>query len=373
MVSKIILRLKQMRIVFLLCVFRAAALVFKSKSWLICERGTEARDNGYAFYKYMKTNHPERKVYYLITKKSADYGRVKEDAVLYNSVKSYWIVATCEKIISAHYASVIPITVGHKIFHLFRLYDKFYFLQHGVIKDDQKSLYAKVAPMRLFVCGARPEYDDVKAKYNHPQGVVRYTGLARFDGLQSFITHNQILVMPTWRTYISDKETFLTSDYYHRWQGMLLDEKLRDLLQMNNLRLIFYVHYEMQKYAKYFTTCSDNIVVASFDEYDVQTLLKESKLLITDYSSVFFDFAYMKKPTLFYQFDKYHYAKGYFDYLKHGFGKICSEHDVLIESIERVVANNFRLEPIYAERIDRFFPLHDALNCERIYHAIIET
>ena len=41
--------------------------------------------------------------------------------------------------------------------------------------------------------------------------------------------------------------------------------------------------------------------------------------MITDYSSVFFDFSYMRKPVIFYQFDekkfrKAQYAEGYFSY-----------------------------------------------------------
>ena len=44
-------------------------------------------------------------------------------------------------------------------------------------------------------------------------------------------------------------------------------------------------------------------VIADFDNYDVQQLLIDSRLLITDYSSVAFDFAYMKKKTIYCQFD----------------------------------------------------------------------
>ena len=49
-----------------------------------------------------------------------------------------------------------------------------------------------------------------------------------------------------------------------------------------------------------------------------------------DYSSIAFDFAYMKKPLIYYQFDqdKYytnHFAKGYFDCERDGFGPQMSE------------------------------------------------
>ena len=34
--------------------------------WLISERGFDARDNGFVFYKYLRTKHPEINSYYII-------------------------------------------------------------------------------------------------------------------------------------------------------------------------------------------------------------------------------------------------------------------------------------------------------------------
>lgn len=367
------IRLKQLRMIVWLILFKLVSHVVKSNHWVICERGTEARDNGYCFYKYMKEMHPDQKVYYIITRNSADYKKVKEDAVIFNSIKSFWAIASAKKIVSAHYAAVLPLPEAAKIFKIFKLHEKFYFLQHGVIKDDLKALYANCAPMRLFVCGAKPEYEDIDSNYGHPKGVVRYTGLARFDYLHDIIVKKQILVMPTWRTFIRNQDEFKSSEYFAKWQKVLMDEKLNQKLEENNIQMIFYVHYEMQKYANFFKTCSDNVIIAKFEEYDVQTLLKESALLITDYSSVFFDFAYMKKPVLYYQFDAYHYEKGYFDYRQLGFGEVCTEHKVLIDNIEKIIDKEFILDPFYKNRISNFFPLHDRNNCDRIYNAILEN
>ena len=41
------------------------------------------------------------------------------------------------------------------------------------------------------------------------------------------------------------------------------------------------------------------IIPASWREYDVQDLLMRCSLLITDYSSVFFDAGYMEKPVIY--------------------------------------------------------------------------
>ena len=75
-----------------------------------------------------------------------------------------------------------------------------------------------------------------------------------------------------------------------------------------------------------------DIIIADKDTFDVQDLLIRSQILITDYSSVFFDFAYMKKPEIFFQFDneRYrnsHYKEGYFSYELDGFGKVTYNRD----------------------------------------------
>ena len=64
-------------------------------------------------------------------------------------------------------------------------------------------------------------------------------------------------------------------------------------------------------------------------------MLKESSMLITDYSSVFFDVAYMHKPIIYYQFDRDafrqgHYQEGYFSY-DDGFGPVAFDTESLLK------------------------------------------
>lgn len=370
------MKLRWQEIQIVVCVYfcKLFSLIFPQKHWVICERGTDARDNGYWFYKYIKDKHPEQKMYYIIDPLSVDYGKVKEDAVAFGSLKSCWFLTSAQKRISTHYGSGIPI-VSEKLFRFCGLHKNFYFLQHGVIKDDLLNLYKNYAPMELFVCGAKPEYDYVLKNYGHSDKVVQYTGLARFDQLHNAQSKKQILVMPTWRIYIRSREDFLKSDYFVRWQSFLDNQKLLDQLEDGDTRLIFYVHYEMQKYADCFVSHSDRIVVAKFEDYDVQTLLKESAVLVTDYSSVFFDFGYMRKPVVYYQFDEEaffgkHYKKGYFDYRQMGFGDVSICEEDAIVSVLRICQSGMLLAPKYLERIERFFPLYDTNNCKRIYDVI---
>ena len=61
------------------------------KVWLISERGYEARDNGYFFFKYLKENHPNIKVKYIISNNSYDLSKLdcyQEDIINYSSFPS---------------------------------------------------------------------------------------------------------------------------------------------------------------------------------------------------------------------------------------------------------------------------------------------
>ena len=102
----------------------------------------------------------------------------------------------------------------------------------------------------------------------------------------------------------SDEDCFVKSDYYLNFSAILSNQRVIELLELYDYELVFYPHYEMQKYIHLFQSCHERVKIAKFSCYDVQTLLKDSALLITDYSSVAFEFAYMKKPLIYFQFDK---------------------------------------------------------------------
>ena len=139
-------------------------------------------------------------------------------------------------------------------------------------------------------------------------------------------------------------------------------------------QLQFFVQV-LQKYLNFFQTNTDCIKLASFKDYDVQTLLKESELLITDFSSVFFDFAYMRKPILYFHFDEdefygKHYDRGYFDYNEMGFGEICLSIDQVVEKIIYKIKDRMHVEAVYKKRMEAFFQLYDNKNCERIFEVV---
>lgn len=354
--------------------------------WLFSERGTDAKDNGLYMYRYVRRMHPEIEAYFVITadspyRKNFDPG---DQLVFRNSWKHRLLFFGAEYAISTHIMGEAPDFDFHYFMrtrrHIDLVGNKRVMLQHGITKDNIRGFYYDVCRIDLLICGAKPEYDYIQTHFGYPHEKVQYTGLARYDGLHHIRCRRQILLMPTWRHDLSRKvnvpePNFRASAYYRHWQGLLQNPRLGELARKHDFEIVFYPHDEVQPFLALFDASESGAVIADHLHYDVQTLLKESMLLITDFSSVFFDFAYMQKPVLYYQFDEEeyrakNYAAGYFDYRRDGFGEVVTEEDALLSLLEQYLGDDCQLKEQYRKRIEGFFPLHDEKNCERIYAEI---
>ena len=360
---------------------RLVLLPFRRKHvWLVCERGTDARDNGYHMFRYLRTQHPEIDAWYIITRDSADYDKVAQygNVVIAGSLKHWILYISSEKILTAFEPHFCP----SKSYAFYRYVKRKnhqieVFLQHGVIANDFPIYHRDRSLLDIFICGAKPEYDFISSTFGYKNGEVRYTGLARFDALHDVKTKRQILIMPTYRKWFRDQTEKEVSEsrYVRLWNSFINNPRLAEAAEKNDVDVIFYPHQLMQQHVSMFTSSNPRIIVADYLHYDVQPLLKESLMLISDYSSVQFDFAYMGKPQLYYQFDEAevfsrHYGRGYFDYRETGFGEVVTTEEELLETVVEYLGNGCELKPFYRSRIEGFFPLHDTHNCERIFREI---
>ena len=351
------------------------------RNWLICERGNDAQDNGFIFFSFLTNNYPEIKPVYLIKKDSPEFGKVSSvgNVVAFGSLKHFLMVIGCPVKISSHLFGYAPWVQLSKYYRRNKTRDLHIFLQHGVIKNIHEGLFGDVCKsLDLFVCGAKPEYDFIFNEFHYKNSVPQYTGLARYDLLMDYKVKNQIIFMPTWRANLSNlnDEDFLKSSFYKSWSRLISDDKLLIYCKKHSLLIKFYLHYSLQKYSHLFKE-NDVVRIVKFGEEVVQDLLKESKLLVTDFSSVYFDFGYMRKPIVYFQFDEStfndeHYTKGYFDYRRDGFGDVCVESEEAVDSIIKIINNGFIVEEKYLNRMNSNFVYKDNKNCERIYNRICE-
>ena len=368
--------------------------LLKQNIWLIREKRDEARDNGYHFFKYLREHHPEIHAFYVITRRSVDRYKIEQYGNLIEA--DSW--QHCLYFLAAKYSigsqpyGAFPFRFGAKEMNYVQMLcnqkQKVVFLQHGIIKDKLavNSFGYNFCNIDYFVTSAQREYDFVKATYQYPDDAIGCVGLARFDRLLTeHIVEDKILVMPTWRMWLASnptesdqekKKRFNESGYFKAYSNLLQDKSLIQYLRNHNYTLVFYMHYKLQPYSEMFRLFeNDVIIIADQKNYDVQDLLMSSKLMITDYSSVYFDFAYMNKPVIYYQFDKEqfrqgHFAEGYFSYEKDGFGPCFDKWENMRQYIFDMIDKQCCQPEQYDLRVQDFFNLRDNHNCERTYNAI---
>ena len=363
----------------------------KSNAWILMDRDNQADDNAEHLYRYISENHPEQDIYFALKKTSSDWKRLEQDGfnlLEFGSSAFESKLKDCAKIISSH--------VDGYITHYFKdnsLLDKDYvFLQHGIIKDDLSG-WLNTKKIACFVTATNPEYHSIvdnTTAYKFGKKEVKLTGLPRYDRL---LTNNntkskQILIMPTWRnsivgTYISGTERtrnpdFMKTNYAKHWHSFMNHAILKELNDQG-YQIVFAPHPSIQEYMDEFTV-PDFIKIYSYSEGNIQSVFQNTSILITDYSSVAFDVAYLNKAILYYQFDydevfssgNHTYQKGYFDYNRDGFGAVAYNETELLAALKDLVDNQAKVPDLYQKRIDKTFQFRDSNNCERVYQAILD-
>ena len=108
---------------------------------------------------------------------------------------------------------------------------------------------------------------------------------------------------------------------------------------------------------------------------DINELYIITDLLITDYSSVFFDYANLKRPMIFYMYDLEHYrdkSNGFYIDLAELPGKITETQEELEKEIERI-DKNFKYDEKYKKFNDKYNYLDDGKASERVVEEIIRN
>ncbi|EAJ5161929.1 glycosyltransferase [Campylobacter jejuni] len=355
----------------------------KSNIWLLMDRDYEADDNAEHLYRYIMQNHPEQKMFFALRKESSDWERLEKERfnlIEFGSFKFERIIKKASKVISSHCDEYLMRYITPR--------QQFIFLQHGVIKDDL-SKWLNSKKVNLFITSTKAEYDSIVNDYNRykfGKKEVVLTGLARHDVLlkNNKSDTKQILIMPTWRAGIVGnitnsskrglKENLKQSEYFQKWNSLLNNDNLKKLCELYSYAIVFNPHPNIMPYLKEFNLLS-HVKIANQDE-SLQVLFCNSSLMITDYSSVAFEMAYLNKPVIYYQFDKeefftsHTYQKGYFSYEKNGFGPVVENEENLLKELEILLKNNCKPFGIYKDNIDSTFVFKDDKCCERNYLVV---
>lgn len=344
-------------------------------TWLVGERYDTAQDNGYAFYKYLREN-TDVNAHYAIEGSAPDYEKIKSDphVLEFGSKEHFEISFKAGVLLGTHdLENLLPYKPARGFFNYEDTVKVF--LQHGVLGRKRVEYHKKYydLPFDLFIVSSEPEkYNVVMKKLGYEEENVAITGLARFDSLPRGNKTKDILLMPTWRDWINTDEAFMTSKYFHNYNGLIHNERLIKILEDNDVQLNFYPHYRAQSYFNdEILNPSSNINFIQLGTKTVQELLIDHSLLITDYSSVSFDFTLMNKPVIYYHFDvRKFFRQGKLRPLFQTFiGEIARTEDDLIDLIEQQIKLNFQSEQ---PDISGIFKYQDHHNSKRIYDSVID-
>lgn len=364
-------------------------------SWLLMDRETNADDNAEHLYRYLMNYQPQIKCVFALDKNSQDWNRLQQEGfnlVEFGSIEFENVLRQCSKIVSSHLETHINNYFGDN----YGFSKKFIFLQHGVIKDDLSAWINTKKLLNCFITSTQPEYESLLSsdnKYRLTEKEVVLTGLPRHDSLLEKVefTKNTILVMPTWRHYIVGEiigkganertinKNFMSTAYAKHWSSFLNSNKLAELVKNYDYNIIFAPHSNISPYINQFSLPSYIELWDPNNSLDsMQEIFKNSKLLVTDYSSVTFEMGLLHKLSIYYQFDRneffsgiHTYQQGYFSYENNGFGPLAFTQEDLLRNLEMVLEKNCKLTEPYKTRITETFPFTDGKNSERVYNAIV--
>lgn len=355
--------------------------------WLFMDRVDKADDNAEHLFRYIRNNKNKKhriKTYFIIKENSDDFERIGKlgEVVPFGSYKHKLLYLLSDKVISSHADEwVINPFFGMADYYKDLMQFDFIFLQHGITKGDLSNWLNKYwKNIKMFVTSSEMEYESIiNGKYGYNRDVVKLTGFPRYDNLKSQ-DEKQILIMPTWRKNIVKdmnqhtgirpyNDKFKETEYFKMWNRLINDERFISCAKKFGYKILFFPHPNIQQQLIDFTR---NPYV-NFPEYGTsyQELFNKSSLLITDYSSVFFDFAYLKKPVLYFQFDEPNWKRGYFDCETMGFGEVCEKYEDLVNKALEYINNGCKMKDFYVKRVENFYAFTDKNNCKRVFEEII--
>jgi CDP-glycerol glycerophosphotransferase len=203
--------------------------------------------------------------------------------------------------------------------------------------------------------------NDLLYQKNNPQEISRIKTKLKIP-----LEKKVVLYAPTWRDNEYKKIGHYTFD-------LKLDlNRIREKFGKNTV-LLLRLHYLIAEQID--LSDFEDFAINVSDYTDLRELYLVSDCLITDYSSVFFDYANLKRPIVFYAYDLDDYANEirgfYFDFEKEAPGPIVKDMDHLLPAVEEALA--YTGNNPYPEFYDRFCQWEDGHSSERVVQAMLQN
>lgn len=370
-------------------IFKVFKIKWKRNIWIVGGNGGQYySDNSADLHNHILKNHKEIEVYWIIEKTSPDVNKVKNKGpILYkHSLKGNVYVLLAKVLICNHSVRGDILRGNMRLFK-----DAFTVsLCHGVTAFKAKKSFPNTSKLDLLI--ATSDYEkEIKKEWMHNEDEkVVVTGFPRHDTLHELKNNNNIakniFYMPTWREWITKKwiepskedfREFRNSQFYKEINNFLTNQDLNQFLKTNNYKLNIFFHKNLHLFIKeFFDNKYPSNINILMENTNVQQQLLNSRLLITDYSSVAWEFLLLDRPIIFYQFDYElyrKYNKSYISMPDNLFGPVTYNYLNTIELIKDYINDNFKEDDLKRLKMKRkFLKYDDDKNCERVINSIFE-
>lgn len=365
-------------------------------AWVLMDRIHDANDSAEVLFRRLRGFHPEVNAWFVIEKGTPDWRRLRKEfgrrVVAHGSLEWKVLMAHCTDLLSSH--ADIPTMQPTAITEFTEPRWRFTFLQHGVIKDDLSG-WLRSKKIDLFVTSTEAETASILgdgSPYPFTTKEVRLTGLPRFDRLRETAERlapqgrDLLLVAPTWRKWLvtelednqhrSLHEDAAGSEFVRTWVDLLADPALAELCRAHGLTLALLPHPNLPGLAPQLEL-PPHVRLLDYDGADVHEYFARTRVLVTDYSSIAFNAAYLDRPVVYYQFDgdRIRYGahvgrRGYYSYETDGFGPVTADRAAAVAAIAAALEAGADPAPPYRARIAAAFPERDGQCCERVIAAV---
>lgn len=357
----------------------------KRQIWIIGERPKRARNNGWLLFQYMRLNHPEKEVYYVIDPESPDYEKAKsfgEDFLLLFKSKKYIRFLLMAQVLLTTDAPFHIYPARHPLWPD-PIHAKKVLLQRSVLGlQDRAYLFGQQSP-RLFKTDLLLVSSKIERRYAietllFKEHQLALTGLPRFDALfaaeKPLTGGKQLLFFP------SDQRNGLYNEKERCHQTAMAYAHLIGQPEFNQ----WVKHYQfsvmialppsMTAYKKFFS--QQNCTVIFQEDADDLKLIRESMVLVTDTDPIAFDFSFLAKPVLFYQPDTgISQTKNVglrSTYLNELPGEIVSSESGFLYLLEQLAERGFRISDKNRKKAENLIEFQDTQACKRAVECVLD-
>jgi len=362
----------------------------RQRIWLYFDKLYKAGDNGEYLFQYASKQNDGIRHCYIINANAPDYRRLKKqglDVLKFGSIRERLAALNAQEVLATH--------SGVAGFLGFSNYMKDYFadllgarvscIQHGLTVQYIPEYQARIVDnTEHYYCASKYEVENLLSpSYDYQPDQLRLTGIPRYDGLLSRPTRT-ILLSPTWRRSLTiDNNAFGTSKsynpsfkhsaYFRCFNELINNQELLEALSAQGYTLQYLLHPTLSVQKGDFDVPDGVEILAATDDVSYEKLLCGADVLVTDYSGIQFDFAYMRKPLIYFRPDFLPptYAGKVFGSEESTFGPVAGTSADLIAVIRTTLETGCVMSEKYRRRTDDFFAHDDHDNCKRIYEDLI--